>query len=110
MKVLKNQKGNQIDSSSSESEDLFPPDNTGDMDAAAENAVKLLMNLPIVDSQLHSEYGNDNVTYVENIGGVEHLENGDEGSEKEDHLPNFDLIFHDLSKLDSSNELLDVKT
>ena len=85
---------------------MFPPDDTGDMDVAAENAanaVKLLMNWPIVNSQLQSEYGNDNVAYAEDMGSVEHVENGDEGSEKEDHLPNFDLIFHKLSKLDSSN-------
>ena len=91
---------------------MFPPDDTDDMDVAAENAanaVKLLMNSPIVDSQLQSEYGNDNVPYVEDIGCVERVKTGDEDSEKEDDLPNFDLIFHKLSKLDSSNELLDVK-
>ena len=91
---------------------MFPPDDTGDMDVAAENAanaVKLLMNSLIVDSQLQSEYGNDNVPYVEDIGRVERVETGDEGSEKEDDLPNFDLIFQELGKLDSSNKLLDVK-
>ena len=46
---------------------------------------------------------------LKDIGHVEHVETGDEGSEKEDDLPNFDLIFHELGKLDSSNELLDVK-
>ena len=112
VQVSKNRKQNQIDSSSSESEDVFPPDDTGDMDVVAENAanaVKLLMNSSIVDSQLQSEYGNDNVPYVEDIGRVERLETGDEGSEKEDDLPNFDLIFQELGKLDSSNELLNVK-
>ena len=113
--VSKGRKANQIDSSSDDK--LFPPDDTNDTDAAAATAAKaacLILDSPIVDSQLQSEYGDQNVTYVEEIHGVECLENKDgvasEKDEQESDLPNFDLIFHKLNKLDSSNELLDVKT
>ena len=59
---------------------MFPPDDTNDTDAAAAtaaNAAHLILDSPIVDSQLQSEYGDQNVAYVEEIHGVEHLENED---------------------------------
>ena len=108
VKVLKGQKANQIDSSSDDQ--LFPPDDTNDTDAAAAtaaNAAHLILDSPIVHSQLQSEYRDQNVAYVEEIHGVERLENEDgvasKKDEQESDLPNFDLIFHELNKLDSSN-------
>ena len=46
------------------------------------------------------EYGNNTVPFV---SGVERLDH-------ESHLPNFDVIFYELNKLESSSELLDLKT
>ena len=105
LKTSKVQKA-KIESSSSSKEELFPPDDSNAVDVAAETAfgaASSLMHSPLVEKQLKSEYGDQNVAFV----GVECFE---EEPPPESNLPNFDVIFKELNKLESSDELLDLKT
>ena len=105
MSVPKTQKANHIESSSSSEEEMFPPDDSHIVDNAAANAygaASALLHYPLINKQLDSEYGSQNIEYVED---VEHLEHPGDS-----HVPNFDVIFYKLNKLDSSAELIDVKT
>ena len=89
---------------------MFPPDNTRSVDDAAESAACAATNLlhsPLLQSQLDVEYGEENVPYVD---GVECLEHNEPLEQEHKDLPNFALIFYELSKLESSQELVDVKS
>ena len=89
---------------------MFPPDNTRSVDDAAESAACAATNLlhsPLLQSQLDVEYGEENVPYVD---GVECLEHDEPLKQENKDLPNFALIFYELSKLESSRELVDVKS
>ena len=77
------------------------------MDAAAETAfgaASSLMHSPLVEKQVDSEYGDQNVAFVD---GVERFE--DQALE-ESHLLDFHVIFKELNKLETSDQLLDLKT
>ena len=89
---------------------MFPPDDTHSVDDATESAACAATNLlhsPLLQSQLDVEYGEENVSYVD---GVEHLEHNEPLEQEHKDLPNFALIFYELSKLESSWELVDVKS
>ena len=86
---------------------MFPPDDSNAVDVAAETAfgaAASLMHSPLVEKQLDSEYGDQNVAFVD---GVERFK--DQALE-ESHLPDFDVIFKELNKLETSDQLLDLKT
>ena len=105
LKTLKVQKA-KIEGSSSSEEEMFPPNNSNAVDVAAETtfgAASSLMHSPLVEKQLKSEYVDQNVAFV----GVECFE---EEPLPESNLPDFDVIFKELNKLKSSDELLDLKT
>ena len=105
LSILKTQKANHIKSSSSSEKEMFPPDDLHIVDNAAANAygaASALLHSPLINKQLDSEYRSRNVEYVEDVEHLEHL--GDS------HVLNFDVIFYNLNKLDSSAELIDVKT
>ena len=81
---------------------MFLPDDSHIVDNAAANAygvASALLHFPLVNKQLDSEYGSRNVE------DIEHLEHPGDS-----HVPNFDVIFYELNKLDSSAELIDLKT
>ena len=86
---------------------MFPPDDSNAVDVAAKTAFGVassLIHSPLVEKQLDSEYGDQNVAFVD---GVECFK--DQPLE-ESHLPDIDVIFKELNKLETSDQLLDLKT
>ena len=113
--VVKVSKSRNMIESNSSSDEMFPADcDTAEVDDAAKSAAdaaKTLLNSPLVHNQLEQEYGNNNVPFV----GVEHFGNagdinGLDNEGQDESSPNFDVIFYELNKLASSNEVVDVKT
>ena len=93
-----------INSSSSE-EDMFPNDDQHLVDIAAEvahSAARGLLDNSMIETELKAQYGDENVASVSHAVDVR--------IENEMQFPNFDIIFHELNKLDSSVELLAVKS
>ena len=98
---------NKIESDSESSEgEMFPPDDDNPVDdaaASAANAAKELLHSPLLERHLNTQYGDENIAYTG------HVECFEKEHEEDSAIPNFDVILHELDKINTCQEVLDVK-